>query len=484
MKFSINAVNPNRLIKKIRRGWHFMIDDVWDVEISSLSKWSGMGVKSLRVIYLVFRGYKQDECSMHASALTFSSLMAIVPVLALSLALARGFGDAETAKAWINGRVTSWTETFSSQDVADNKEGNTDNLTAETKDSQQWQLATEIDRLVQSGFDKVDKISFKALGGVGLAFLLLMVIEVLGHVERSFNGVWGVAKGRAFWRRFTDYLSVLLVLPVLVVASASLPIMDFISRFLDESSMQFIRNLANSGAFRNLTVLLMTSLSFSFLIMFMPNTRVRMRAGLSGGFVAALLFLVWLWLCAAIQFGAARYGKIYGGFAVVPILLAWVYVSWCIVLFGAEVAFAVQNCNTYIMEQSAHKANIQARMTLALAVVVEAARAMMGKRPHFTASDYARSNGVPVRFLNDIVEELVNAGYLGQLSTKSGAFALLKSPVALPVKEVVGVVMSSGVKPVDLGLTGLDPRIEEAVESAGKGINDSLRDTTIQDLLD
>jgi len=484
MKLNMNELNPSRFWKSIRRGWRFLLDDVWDVELSSLSRWSSMGVKSLRVVYLVFRGYKQDECSMHASALTFSSLMAIVPVLALSLALARGFGDAETAKEWIHGKVSAWTETFKSPVIEPDGEVNAGAPGADADAFDQGQLASQIDRLVESGFEKVDKISFKALGGVGLVFLVLMVIEVLGHVERSFNRVWGVAVGRSLWRRFTDYLSVLLVLPILVVASASLPVMDFISRFLDESSMQLLRNLANSGAFRNLTVVFMTTLSFAFLIMFMPNTRVRLQAGLAGGLVASLLFLLWLSICAAIQVGAARYGKIYGGFAVVPILLLWVFVSWCIVLFGAEVAFAVQNCATYRMEQSARGANIQARMTLALAVIVEAARAMLGKAHQFAASDYARANGVPVRFLNDIVDELVNAGYLGPLSTKEGAFALLKSPAALPVKEVIGVVMSSGVQPGDLGLTGLDPRIEEAVHSAAKGINDSLRETTVQDLLD
>lgn len=480
MKIRASQLYPQRVVRGIRNAWRFMVEDVWDVDPCTMPRWRGMGVKALRVVCLVFRGYRQDECSMHASALTFSSLMAIVPVLALSLALARGFGDADTAKEWIRGNITAWTETF--RTVEEIPLDGADVVAPDAGLVGESELASQIERLVDSGFEKVDKISFKALGGVGLVFLLLMVIEVLGHVERSFNRVWGVSVGRSLWRRFTDYLSVLLVLPILILAAASLPVMDIISRCLDESSMAFVRALSNSGGFRNLTVLLMTTLVFSFLIMFMPNCRVRVRASLSGGFVAAALFLLWMSLCAALQIGAARYGKIYGGFAVVPILLAWVYVSWCLVLFAAEVAFAVQNCATYQMEQSSSTANIHARMTLALAVVVEAARAMHGEAQPLSVPKYAKQNGVPVRFLNDIIDDLVDAGFLGQLSMSDRTFALLRSPAALTVSEVTDVVMSSGARPSDLGLSGVDSPISEVVQKAIRGMDGALKDTKIQEL--
>ena len=92
--------------------WKFASEDVWDVEVTSLSALRAMGVRSVRVVTLVFKGFKEDECSMHAASLTFSSLMAIVPVLALCLSMARGFGGADTAKNWIQDSVQNWTETF------------------------------------------------------------------------------------------------------------------------------------------------------------------------------------------------------------------------------------------------------------------------------------------------------------------------------------------------------------------------------------
>ena len=475
---------------KLARAWRFATEDVWDVEISSLSALRGIWVRTVRVITLVFRGFKEDECSMHAASLTFSSLMAIVPVLALCLSMARGFGDADTAKNWIQGRVSDWTQTFKVErpppeetTPAESPGGDHTMNEAEADEFVQSELALRINSLVEQGFEKVENINFAKLGTAGLIILIWMVIAVLGRVERSFNRVWGVTVGRSIWRRFTDYLSVLLILPVLIAAAASMPVMDMLTRFLDDQTAAVIQQIVNSGFFRNLTVVGMTSLAFAFLIMFMPNTPVKFRAGIAGGFVAALLFLLWLSLCAMIQVGAARYGKIYGSFAVVPILLAWVYMSWQIVLFGAEVAFAVQNCATFRMEQSAREANLQARMTLALAVIVEAARSMVSTAPQFQVSSYVKENRVPVRFLNAIIDELVQAGYLAAISEKQGTYALLKSPASLQVSEVADVVMHSGATPGDLGLASIDAKIAQAVERATGGVDTSLEGITVEALL-
>jgi membrane protein len=488
---NISALKQS-LTERCRRAGRFLADEVWDVELSSLSSLGRLGVKIVRVLQLVVKGFQQDECPLHASALTFNTLMSIVPVLALSLALARGLGDEQTAKNRIRGVVSEWTAQFGEAGSVTNVVGDAESgpegepAADEPGDGEVLPpsaLAAQIDSMVETGFEKIENISFTALGGVGLVILLWMVIQVLGRVEASFNRVWGITVGRSLWRRFADYLSMLFILPLLVIAASSVPVVDFATRFLDEATAEMVKVWLDSAPLRHLTVLSTSTLCFTFLIMFMPNTRVKLLPGLTGGLVVSLLFLLWLSICAALQVGAARYGKIYGSFAVVPIVLAWVYVSWQIVFFGAEVAFAVQNCGTYRMEQGARRASVQAKIILALSVIADAARAMVRRTPVFDVAACARERVVPVRLLNDIVDELVQAGLLGELSEKQGCYVLLQSPDNLNLREVVEAVMHSGVEPERLGLDTVDSGVKDVAVRASQGMNESLSGMTVRDLL-
>lgn len=469
---------------RARRAWQFLTQDVWDIELSSLSALRSVGVRFLRVVYLVFKGFREDECPLHASALTFSSLMSIVPILALSLALARGLGDEQTAKHRIQETIREWTQTFEQIPAASAgvTEATEDATAAETAETE-LNLANKIDEIVESGFDKVGNVSFRALGGVGLVILLWMVIQVLGGVEASFNRVWGVSVGRSLWRKFTDYLSMLFILPLLVVAASSYTVADLATRFVrDPDQLVILQGFLNSAFLKYLTVLGMTTLTFMFIITFMPNATVRLGSAFVGGIVGAMLFLLWLKVCAALQVGAARYGKIYGSFAVVPIILAWVHVSWQTVLFGAETAFAVQNCGTYRMEQGAQHASARSRVLLAVSVVMEAARSMASGSGGVDVSEFARERRVPVRFLNDIIGILTEGRLIAELSDHRGEFVLLRCADQCRVQEVVDCVLASGAAPDRLGLSRLDPAVHECCDKL-ESDPASMKTVTVRELL-
>ncbi|MFC1499333.1 YhjD/YihY/BrkB family envelope integrity protein [Verrucomicrobiota bacterium] len=473
---------------KLKRVWKFVSNDIWDIELSSLSAIRSFGVKSIRVLHLVFKGFREDECPLQASALTFSTVMAIVPVLALSLALARGLGDAETAKEQFRGAVENLTQNLRSQAAATTNTVPDTAISAENETNGSLSpsvFAAEIDKMVDLIFDKVENVNFGAIGGTGLVILLFMVVQVLGQVESSFNRVWGVTTGRPIWRKFTDYISVMVVMPVLVVAASSVKIADIVTRFVDESWAAGIRTVLSANILTSLTVVIMTTLCFMFVIIFMPHSKVKAKPAFAGGFVSAMLFILWMKICALVQVAAfIRYGNIYGTFAVVPITLLWVYVSWNILLFGAEVAFAMQNCTTYTMERGAHKANVQSRIMLALSIIAEAGKAMLKETPNFEISSFAREKRIPVRFLNDMVNDLIQAGFLAKLSeTKNNSFVLLKSPEHLKVGDIVDAVMRSGVEPQALGLSNIDPRIEKVLKKATESLDNSLQKTTVQDLI-
>lgn len=486
--------------KKASRGWHYITEGVWDVELSSLSVRRRFGIGAIRVLHLIWRGFREDECPLHASALTFTSLMSIVPVLALSLALARGLGGDDAAKTWIRARVADWTDTFQhAKEQADRlshphaevaagmaRAVSTNSITYALADDDSVDpavLAAQINRMVEAGFSKMDNVSFGALGGVGLALLVWMVIAVLGQVESSFNTVWGITVERSLWRKFTDYLSILLILPFLLLVASSLPIADYVTRYLNPASAQVVNHVLGSGLLKHATVFVLTSLAFAALISLMPNTRVKVVPALSGGAITAILFLLWLWVCAWLQVGAARAGRIYGSFATLPILLAWVNVSWQIVFLGAEAAFAIQNCRTYRMEQRSGQASMRARLTLALAVVTETARLMIRDGKPLDVTAYAQGRQVPVRFLLSVVDELVKAGLMAEVKTASGGYVLLRAPESILVRTIVDGILRTGAPPEALGLATAPPDVIRALVRMDEGLEQALQQHTVRDLV-
>jgi membrane protein len=427
----------------------------------------------------VVKGFREDDCTLQASALTLSTLMAIVPILALSLSIARGLGGAETARTKVKDMVEQWTSALEAGPII--PIGSANAAQGAGPDSAGSSLGHEINRLVDDAFERVDKISFAALGGVGLVLLVFMVVQVLAQVESSFNRVWGVTVGRSLWRRFTDYLSVLFIVPFLIIAASTLPAIDGISRFLKEAAG--VQHAAGPGFLRYLTGTLIMSTAFTFFFIFMPNTKVRIMPGVIGGTVAGILFVVWLWACAAMQVSVANYSRIYGSFAVVPILLAWLYMSWQIVLFGAEVSFAMQNHATYRMESGARRASAEARVTMALAIVLEVARNMTQGNGEFVASAFAGTRGVSVRFLNEILDELVHAGILAGVTGGEGRYVLMRSPETLTAGQVVDAILQSGVKPASLGLARLPPEVTHALARFNAGVGGALGRTPLAELL-
>ena len=429
--------------------------DLWDFDLDGLGRARRNVVGVLRVCNLVWRGYRDDACQLHASALTYYTLMAIMPLLALGLALARVFGGEMIARERIRSEIARF--------------GNQMALHASGAESQEagriTDFAAQMTRYVDRAFDQIAQIGFGTLGGIGLALLLWMAVSMLAQVEHSFNQVWN-APDRSLWRKCADYLTLVIIVPFLALAATTLPVASIVSRHLD--------GWVDPGWFaggtglllRQGTTLLLTVALFVVVLLFVPNTRVKFRPALAGGLVTAVCFLAWLWLCARLQVGVIKYSKLYGGFAIVPILLAWVYTSWQIVLFGAELAFACQHASTYGREQGARQAGLRARWQLALALTAEIARAMQAGEGPLRAGRFADRRRLAVRLLNDVIEDLLRAGLVAEIAGQPGAYVLLHDPSRLTAATVFQALLDRGTAPETLGLGNLDPRIRDYARQA------------------
>ncbi len=429
-----------------QRVTHFLRKEVWEIDPSSVSAGRSWVVRAIRVGQLVIKGFVEDDLAIHASALTFVALMSLVPMMAVAFALLKGFGFGQEKIV----ALLKWTES----------------------------MPAEFQTFIQQVLGIVNTTNFAAMGWIGVGFVVFAAAMVLGSVEMSFNRIWGVTKSRSVFRQVANYVSILVLVPLLIGIGVTLEASLKASAVLVPGAI----GLLARNALR-LTSFFSTWLAFWFLYSFLPNTRVRQVPALFSSLLGALVWLAWQKAYISLQVGVARYNAIYGTFASVPIFLAWLYTGWVIVLLGAEFAFALQNSSTFQMESAAENASSKSRLILALSVVVHAAEAMTGSRPRFETGAYGREHRVPIRLLNELVRVLVGAGLLAEMADKQGAFVLLKSPESLRVREVVDVIMQEGARPETLGLTKVDPPIEKVLQSLSDGMGKSLGDLTVRDLL-
>ena len=310
--------------------------------------------------------------------------------------------------------------------------------------------------LVDKGFDIVEQLNFGTLGGIGLLMLVWTVISVIGNVEQAFNRVWGFSETRPFFRKVTDYLAVVIILPFLAVAASSVPVLAALERKMASFDAAVgLSRFAGFPVFRVLWVLVILSLGFCLVLRGAPNTHVRFRPALAGGFLAAVGFSVWLKLCLKLQIGVAKYSQFFGTFAAVPILLFWVYVSWMILLVAAEVSFALQNADTYHLESGWTAPSQRARTLFAAALLRDLAHGMKEGGGPLDLVAWNRKHRVSVRLVRDVAATLVRAKILAPVDGRHDVYAALVDLQSWTLGDLVRALASDGASAEELSVDDL-----------------------------
>ena len=296
------------------------------------------------------KGFLDNHGSMHAAGLTYFSMLALVPILCILLLAAKTFGAQDYVKTQINGQIDVM--------ISNIEHGQDDELAAvaakdEAKREEKRLAAQEFGRqareLSNQLFERIDQFDVGTLGWIGFGMLLWTVISSIGMVEVSFNEIWSIEKVRPIWKRAILYLSVSIVLPVLAALAMSVPLLNIVkdiivatagatsaTKWLSDGLVWFL----DSWILRFVITLGFASLNFAFIFYVMPNCKVLFRHAWWGGLLTAVVFGAWMKACAVAQVGIAKSSALYGSFAFLPIVLAWMYMSWQIVLIGANMVHA------------------------------------------------------------------------------------------------------------------------------------------------
>jgi membrane protein len=365
---------------------NFIKTDIWRIRLGNISRTKSFLIKQLRIILLALRGFDEDKIHLRASALTFYTLLSIVPVAAVVFGIAKGFGFEERLQ----------------RQLLDNFPGHEEVLT----------------QIIGFAHSLLVTVKGGIITGIGLAAVFWVVIKVLGNIERSFNDIWGIKESRSFGRKFSDYLAIMLIAPILVFISTSMTVFLTTQIILITQKVALLKSF---GFFASLVVKLIPYCVvwavFTFMYILVPYTKVKFTSGVSAGLLAGTAYQVAQWAYITFQVGVAKYNAIYGSFAALPLFLMWLQLSWLIVLFGAEISFAHQNVHTYEFEPDSLHISHSFKNFLSLAIAhLLIKRFSKGEKP-LTATQISHALDIPIRLVRQILYELVETGVLSSTNT-------------------------------------------------------------------
>ena len=386
------------MLKKLEQ---FFRVTLWSIALENRSGRERLWLRLLRVLTLAFRGFKEDKISLRASALTVYSMLAVVPVVALAFAIAKGFG------------MSHYIQQLRTQLE--------DNLLANIESQQEI-----IDRIFEFANSFLENTQGGLIAGVGMVVLLWSVLKVFSNIEGSFNAVWHIKKARSWFRKFSDYLSLMLIAPIIAIlsSSASVFIKTQIERITEEIELLGAISPVIFFLVRPIPYVLIWFL-FTFLYSFMPNTKVKFRSALIGGIVAGTIFVLTQWLYLHFQIGVSRYNAIYGSFAALPLFIIWMQISWLIVLLGAEISFADQNLENYEFETDVEHISLYGKKMLTLMITHLLIKNFTKAEDPLTAEKISHQLKIPIRLVRIILFELVEARILSEIispNTKERAY--------------------------------------------------------------
>jgi membrane protein len=436
--WTVGSFSPERVYEYLTR-------DIWRIRERDLPRWKVFFFRPLRIAVLSIRGVFEDRAPLRASALTFFSLLSIVPVVAMIFGIAKGFGF----------------------------ENNLEQILMENMGGQE----AVVDRIVAFAHALLENVKGGLVAGVGLVFLLYTIIKILSQIESAFNDIWGIKKGRSLGRKVTDYLSLMFIAPILFIISSSATVFITSGVKLALEKVTFLA-FASPAIFLTLKILpyALVWVLFSFMYIFIPNTKIKLSSGILGGMVAGTIYQVFQWGYISLQIGVAKYNTVYGSFAALPLFFIWMNISWLIVLFGAEIAFSHQNVETYEFEQDCLNVSHAFKRLLSIRVLHLMVRRFLEGKDPVSAHRVSQETEIPVRLVNRILDELVSAALVSEIKGDDDKGVLYqpgRDPDVLTIhyvtngleqigSDAIPVAQSNTLKAISESLKTFEEQLEES----------------------
>lgn len=359
------------MIEKLKQFWKFITEDIWRITADEVTKKRFTLYTVLKSIYLAADRFSKDKVTQRASALTYSTLLAIVPILAILFAIARGFGFSNLVENQFSSFMGGVSETT--------------------------------EAILQFVDSYLEQSKSGIFVGVGLIMLLWTVLNLTSNIESIFNHIWQVKKQRSMYRKVTDYFSMFLLLPILLVLSGG------VSLFTSTILQQMDEFLLLGSFMRFLVKLIPYALvwfMFTALYIFMPNTNVKFKPAFISGIVAGTVFQIFQFIYISGQLWVTRYNAIYGTFAAIPLLLLWLQMSWTICLIGVELTYSIQNIHNYSFDKDTRNISRRYRDFISILIMSLITKRFHNNKPPYSAAELSEQYQIPLSLTNQVIFQL------------------------------------------------------------------------------
>ena len=421
--------------------------------------------KVVKTLLITMKAFKGNDLSLRSAALTYTVLLSLVPILAMSTAVVKGLGGGDQLREIAYTYLDSLEQSHPSQ-AAPPPSG--DGVEPADRQAASSSITGHLRQAVDTLFAYVDNTNFAALGSMGIAGVLISVLMVFGHIEQALNKIWKVATDRSLLRKVADYITIMVLMPISIniafAASAFLKNRTLATKFGTFIPLYWLQALI-----LQLVPVLFITITFFIIYIVFPSRRVNHLPALFGALVAALLWFGVQNVYITLQVGVANYNAIYGSFASLPLFLIWMYLAWLFVLSGAQIAYAAQHVDSYQLVPSEPLPSL--RLSAAFDVMDRVQLAYRERTPvtvETVAESYPQYDE---ELVEGVIEDLNRANFLLLASDKNRLLPAAP-PETIDKKEIIELILGKEVADTSGGKTS-----EQVMQAATGNVSEDDRKT-------
>jgi membrane protein len=425
---------------------------IWEQELGQLSPWHTFGIRAARTLWAVSSDLSLGHLNLRAMSLVYTTILSIVPLLAVSFSVLKGFGVHEQLETAMMKSLMPLGE----QGVV---------------------IGIRI-------IEFVDNVKAGVLGSLGLALLLYTAVSLMQKIENAFNYIWHVPQIRPFTQRFSGYLSVIIVGPILVFSSlgisASLMNNTIVTTLTAIEPIGSLLHIASA-----LIPIIMVIGAFTFIYVFMPNTRVRVLSAVTGAIIAGILWNFAGWAFAAFVVSSAQYTAIYSAFAALIFFMLWLYIAWLVLLVGASVAYYHQNPDLLTLHRGEPIMSPRMMERAGLAIMTAVTNDFVLQQGQPSANDLSNRTGLPGETTNMLINLLAQEKLIVATSETPERWLPTRPPDTIKITDVLNVLRTNGeqgsLTPARLGTSA---RLDTLFATLEMVHAEAIQHQTLADLID